>query len=586
MRRREFIGLLGVAAAHGLFAGRAGATLADGARPYDFAPFGDLRIIHTCDTHAQLLPVHYREPSTNLGLGGRAGKPPHLVGDRLLAHHGIEPGTRLAHALTHMDFGELAARFGAVGGFAHLATLVRRLRAEAPGGHALHLDSGDIWQGSHTALHTRGKDMAQAGNILGIDAMTGHWEFTYTEPEIRALIAMSGADFVAQNLRATEDALFEGVEVHDEDSGHVFPPHTVKEAGPRRVAVIGQAFPYTSIANPRRFIPDWSFGIRADDLQALVDRVRATERPDLVVLLSHNGFDLDTAVAGRVTGIDLIIGGHTHDAIVEPARVGDTLVANSGASGKFVSVADISVRDGGGIGDIRFRLLPVFSNLLEPDAEMEAHIRAVRAPHEAMLSEELATAETLLYRRGNFSGTFDQVIVDALRTRLDAELALSPGFRWGPSVPAGTPVRMEDVLNVTAMTYPETYVREMTGETIKLILEDIADNLYNPDPFYQQGGDMVRVGGFTYTLEPGGATGARISGLRLDSGEPMEAGRAYKVAGWSTVGEQSPGPPVWEVVADHLRAQGRARVDKINLPRLVGITEHNGLQDYPKELLT
>jgi len=584
--RREFIRLLGAASASGFLGSGALARLPDADRPYDFPASGDLRILHTSDTHAQLLPVYYREPSVNLGFGSQIGKPPHLVGSRLLERYGVEPGSRLAYAISHVGFDELAKRFGAMGGFAHLATLVKRLRAEAPGGRALHLDSGDIWQGSYTALQTRGMDMVKAGNLLGVDVMTGHWEFTYLEAEIRGLIAASTADFVAQNLLVTEEALFDDAEAHDEDTGHVFPPYVMRELGGHRVAVIGQAFPYTSISNPRRFIPDWSFGIRAEELQETVNRVREAEKPALVVLLSHNGFNLDKSVARRVDGIDLILGGHTHDAVPVPVIVNGTAVLNSGSCGKFISCLDIGVSSSGGIDALEHRLLPVFSDLLDADPDMSAHVSEVRAPHERMLSEELAVSDELLYRRGNFSGTFDQVIVDALRSESDAQLALTPGFRWGPSVPAGAAIRMEDVYNVTAMTYPETYAREMTGETIKLILEDIADNLYNPDPFYQQGGDMVRVGGFTYALEPSGESGGRISDLRLDSGEPIDAGKSYKVAGWSTVGAQSPGPPVWELVANHLRAQGTVRLAKINKPRLVGVSAENGLEDYPEELLT
>ena len=586
MQRREFIQVLAAGAGAGILPGRGRAQLASGDDPYDFAARGDLRIIHTCDTHAQLLPVFYREASSNLGFGDGAGRPPHLVGDRLLAHYGIEPGSRLAHALSHIDFSELAGRFGAVGGFAHLATLIGRLRAGAPGGAAVHLDSGDLWQGSYTALATQGQDMVEAANLLGIDAMTGHWEFTYPADQIARLIGQSRADFVAQNVFLTEEAQFDDAPAFDSDSGRVFPPYVIKEAAGRRIAVIGQAFPHTAIANPQRFIPDWTFGIRAEELQEVVDQVRSSERPDLVVLISHNGHGLDIALASRLRGIDLVLGGHTHDAMPRLHRAGDALVASSGSCGKFVSVLDVSVAAGGGIDDIGYRLLPVFSGLLPADRQMESLIGRIRAPHEEMLGERLAVADEDLYRRGNFSGTFDQVMVDALRSHYDAQLALSPGFRWGTSVPAGSAVTMEHVMSNCATTYPETYVREMTGETVRMILEDVADNLYNRDPFYRQGGDMVRVGGFSYALEPGASAGSRISDLRLSSGEPMAADAVYRVAGWATVGEQSPGPPVWEIVADHLRGQQRVALGRMDLPRLIGVDEKNGIQDYPRELMT
>ena len=586
MQRREFMQVLAAAAGAGILPARSGAQLADGSGLYEFAAHGDVRIIHTCDTHAQLLPVYYREPSSNLGIGAQAGKPPHIVGNRLLAHYGIEAGSRLAYTLAHIDFAELAARFGMVGGFAHLATLIKQLRVSAPGGAALHFDSGDLWQGSYTSLATQGADMVEVANLLGIDVLTGHWEFTYPAEQVQRLVEQSNADFVAQNVFLTEEAQFEEKPAFDSETGLVFPPYAIKEAGGRRIAAIGQAFPYTPIANPRRFIPDWSFGIRVEQLQEVVDRVRSAEKPDLVVLVSHNGYDLDLAMGERVRGIDLILGGHTHDAVPRLKKAGDSLLVNSGSCGKFVSALDIKIASGGGVEDVNYRLLPVFSSLLEPDAQMAGLIRKIRAPHEQMLGEELAVADEDLYRRGNFSGTFDQIIVDALRRHFDAQIALTPGFRWGTSLPAGSAITMEHVMNNCAITYPETYVREMTGATLKLVLEDIADNLYNPDPFYQQGGDMVRVGGFTYTLEPGAAAGGRISDLRLPSGEPMAADKAYRVAGWSTVSEKSPGPPVWEIVADYLRFQKRVAAGKVDLPRLIGIEEKHGIQGYPQELLS
>ena len=582
LSRREFLRLLALAGAAGIIPPRPPAAAGETADPYSIPAFGNVRLLHFTDCHAQLLPIHYREPSVNIGVGDAMGRAPHLVGEHLLAHFGVAAGGMDAHAFTHLDFAEAARRYGKVGGFAHLRTLVSRLREEFEPDRTLLLDGGDTWQGSGTALWSRGRDMVDACNLLGVDVMTGHWEFTYREDEVRANMDALNADFVAQNVRLREEALFDGVEAFDEDTGHAFPPYTVKEAGGRRIAIVGQAFPYTPIANPRRFIPDWTFGIRDDDLQALVDRIRSTERPDALVVLSHNGMDVDIKMASRVAGVDAVLGGHTHDGMPVPTLVenagGRTLVTNSGSNGKFLAVLDLDVGDGG-IRDYRYRLLPVFSNFIDADPEMAALIDRIRAPHADRLEEELAVAGTLLYRRGNFNGTFDQVICDALRIVGDAQIALSPGFRWGTTIVPGQAVTMERILDQTATTYPETYVREMKGSDLKRILEDVADNLFNPDPYYQQGGDMVRVGGLDYVCDPMQSMGNRISDLTLDDGAKIEAGRTYKVAGWATVNARSPGPPVWEVVSQYLRDRGTARITKLNTPKLLNVEGNPGIAD-------
>ena len=587
MDRRDFLRLLSIAAgamAAGSCAGRRAPSAED---LYAAPAFGNVRLLHITDTHAQLLPVYFREPNVNLGLADAHGRPPHLVGEALLRHARLPAGGRRAHAFTCLDFEEAARRYGKVGGFAHLSTLIQRLRGEYPDGQSLLLDGGDTWQGSGTAYWTRGRDMVDACNLLGVDIMTGHWEFTYLAEEVRANIAAFDGEFVAQNVRVTEDALFEGAEAFDEDSGHAFRPYTVREVGGTRIAVIGQAFPYTPIANPARFIPDWTFGIRAAELQELVDRIRADEAPGAVVLLSHNGMDVDLKLASEVSGIDAILGGHTHDGIPLPVVVdnpgGRTVVTNAGSNAKFVGVLDLDI-GAAGVRDFRYRLLPVFAELLAPDAAMEEFITGVRAPWLDTLREPLAEAGTLLFRRGNFNGTFDQVICDALRAVGDAQIALSPGFRWGTTVLPGQTITMEHVLDQTCITYPETYVREMTGEQIKLILEDVCDNLFNPDPYYQQGGDMVRVGGMDYVCDPNGGAGRRISAMTLDDGRAVDPAATYKVAGWATVGSQAPGPPIWDVVAQYLRDVRVAEVRKLNTPVLRGVTGNPGIADYPGRL--
>lgn len=545
---------------------------------YELSSWGDVRLLHMTDTHAQLLPIYFREPNVNIGVGSARGRWPHLVGKNLLREFPTSDA-RMAHALTYLDFTEAAERYGKVGGFAHLKTLIDRMRAQV-NGDALLLDGGDTWQGSATALWTRGGDMVEACNLLGVDVMTGHWEFTYQDAEMLANAARFKGDFVAQNVKATEEALFEGIDVYDDESGHIFPPYVIKTVNQRRVAVIGQAFPYTPIANPSRFIPHWSFGIQERDLQDLVDRVRKTESTDAVVLLSHNGMDVDLKLASRVRGIDFILGGHTHDGVPVPVVVtnagGKTVVTNAGSNGKFLGVIDIKF-GATKIEGYRYRLMPVFSRLLAADAVMQAHIDSVRAPYLATLNEPLAQAHTLLYRRGNFNGSFDQVICDALREQLDAQVSLSPGFRWGTSVLPGETITMERLLDQTAITYPETYVRDISGEEITFILESVCDNLFNPDPYLQQGGDMVRVGGLSFVCAPHAKLGARISELRLPDGSLLDAAKKYRVAGWATVGGRSQGPPVWEVVAAHLRNNKHVKPQELEWPKLRGVEQNPGL---------
>ena len=572
MRRREFLQALCAAAVAGLpvDAARA-ADDADGERFYGaLTPFGNVALLHITDCHAQLEPVRFREPSVNLGVGGARGKPPHLVGESLLQHFGIAAGTREAHAFTYVDFERASRAYGAMGGFAHLATLVRRLRAERPG--ALLLDGGDTWQGSATSLWTKGQDMVDAAKELGVDVMTGHWEFTYGAARVKEVVDKDFAgriDFIAQNVRTT-------------DFGDpVFAPYVMKRINGIAVAIIGQAFPYTPIANPRYFVPEWTFGIQEEGLQKAVDDARA-KGAQVVVLLSHNGMDVDLKVASRVTGIDVILDGHTHAGVPQPVPVGNrggrTLVTNAGSNGKFVGLLELDVGRRG-IADIRYRLVPVFANLLPADRAMSALIAKVRAPFDARLSEKLAVTGQLLYRRGNFNGTFDQLLLDALMAEKNAEIAFSPGFRWGPTLLPGDAIRYEDLLDQTAITYPYVTVGKLTGETIKTILEDVADNLFNPDPYYQQGGDMVRVGGMQYAIDPYAASGRRITRMEL-RGTPIEASKLYTVAGWAPVSEDARaagGEPIFDVAARYLRAQKAITPRMPNLPKLEGVGADPGL---------
>ncbi|MBR1206322.1 MULTISPECIES: thiosulfohydrolase SoxB [unclassified Bradyrhizobium] len=554
VRRRDF---LTASAAATLVAGLPRlARSADTASVYDFERFGNARILHMTDTHAQLKPVFFREPGVNIGVGAMAGQPPHLVGKAFLDRFGIRPDSADAYAFTCVEFEKAAVRFGRLGGFAHLKTLIDKLRADVGEKRSILLDGGDLWQGTGLANAMNGADMVEAANLLGIEAMTGHWEFTYGEEVLRDNLSRFKGEFLAQNVFLTEEAAFNDAKAFDPASGRVFKPSTIKEIGGHRVAIIGQAFPYVPIAHPKRFTPDWKFGIRDEELQKLVDGHRNNDKVEAVILLSHNGMDVDLKLASRVTGIDVILGGHTHDAIPIPITVtnagGVTLVTNAGSNGKFIGVLDLDLTKGK-VANVRYRLLPVFAELLKPDPAMQTLIDKMRDPHADEWSDKLGTADRLLYRRGNFTGTVDQLICDALLNELNAEIALSPGFRWGLTTLAGQPLTMEDVLSETAITYPETYVATMTGSQIKDVLEDVCDNLFNVDPYYQQGGDMVRVGGLAYTCTPGESVGKRISELKLGNGKHLEAGKHYKVAGWASVNQQN-GAPIWDVVAKHLRS--------------------------------
>ncbi len=578
MDRRTFLRYLSAATALGLSPRVAAAADED---LYDIARFGNLRILHLTDSHAQLKPVFFREPSVNIGVGAMQGQPPHLVGHALLKHFGIEPGGRSAHALTFLDYQDAAHRYGRMGGFAHLKSLIDRLRADAGPGNSVLVDGGDLWQGTGLAQTMQGADMIEAANLLGIEAMTGHWEFTYGEKVLRQNLEHLKGEFLAQNVFLTEEAAFNDAPAFDAASGRVFKPATIKTAGGRAIGIIGQAMPYVPIAHPKRFVPDWTFGIRDAELQKVVDRLRQRDKVDAVVLLSHNGMDVDLKLASRVSGIDIILGGHTHDPVPQPTVAananGKTLVANGGSNGKFLAVLDLDVGKGA-INDVRYHLLPVFADMIKPDRDMQALIDRLHAPYAAQFTETLATADQLLYRRGNFSGPMDQVICDALRQQLDAQIALSPGFRWGTTLLAGQPITMEDLLAGTAITYPEVYVQDMTGDQIKAVMEDIADNLFNQDPYYQQGGDMVRVGGMDYACAPNEATGNRISDMTLDDGQRLETGKTYRVAGWASVNTQT-GKPVSDVVAAYLRSEKTIKVKRINRVTLKGVANNPGIAE-------
>ncbi|MEM6740942.1 MAG: thiosulfohydrolase SoxB [Pseudomonadota bacterium] len=523
----------------------------------EFDTFGNVSLIHVTDIHAQLKPIYFREPRINLGMGDNKGAVPHITGAEFRRRYGIEDGSPAHYALTYDDFAALAEGYGRMGGMDRVATVVNAIRADRP--DALLLDGGDTWHGSYTCYHTAGQDMVNVMNALRPDAMTFHWEFTLGQERVRELVRGLPFDALGQNIF---DAMWD-------EPAEDYKPYAMYERGGTLVAVIGQAFPYMPIANPGWMFPDYTFGIRDENMQAIVDEVRGLGA-GCVVVLSHNGFDVDKKMAGIVSGIDVILSGHTHDALPEPVLVGETVIQPSGSNGKFVTRIDLDIRDGRMMG-YRTKLIPIFADVIAPDPEMAALIDAERAPFEADLTEVIGTSESLLYRRGNFNGTWDDLILDAMLAERDAEIALSPGVRWGPSILPGQEITREDIWNVTSMTYPNCYRIEMTGEFLKVVLEDVADNLFNVDPYYQQGGDMVRVGGMGYKIDVSKAQGARISDMTLlASGEEIDPARAYVVAGWASVNEETEGPPVWDVVESHIRRHGSVAVDTNNSVTVVG----------------
>ena len=572
MNRREFSSVLTAAAVAG-FPLAKDATAQEAALRYDVPKTGNVHLLHMTDCHAQLLPIYFREPSANIGIANMWGKVPHLAGEHLLKYAAIQAGSPLAHAHTYLDFERAALQYGKVGGFAHLATLVKQLKASRPG--ALLLDGGDTWQGSGTSLWTAGQDMVDAAKLLGVDVMTAHWEFTLGEKRVQEIIgkdfapsgAFKGIDFIAQNVKTRD---FEDP---------VFKPYVLKQMNGVTVAIIGQAFPYTPIANPSWLVPNWTFGIQEAELQKQVDEARA-KGAQAVVLLSHNGMDVDLKLASRVTGIDAILGGHTHDGVPLPTTIknanGQTLVTNAGSNGKFLGVLDLDVRDKKVVG-IQYKLLPVFANYLAADRDMQTLIDKMRLPFKSKLEEPLAVTEGTLYRRGNFSGSFDQVLMDALLAVRGGEIAFSPGFRWGTSLLPGQAITREHVMDQTAITYPWTTLSDLSGETIKTILEDVCDNLFNPDPYYQQGGDMVRVSGMQYTCDPTAKAGNRISAMRFN-GAPMDAAKVYKVAGWAPVAEanKNAGPAMWDVVETYLKDRKVLKPVALQNPSLLGMSGNPG----------
>ena len=513
-----------------------------------FDTFGNVSLIHVTDIHAQMVPIYFREPSVNIGVGENAGAVPHITGSGFRKLYGINDGSPSHYALSSDDFAALAQGYGRMGGLDRVATVINAIRADRP--DALLLDGGDTWHGSYTCYKTAGQDMVNVMNALKPDAMTFHWEFTLGSERVQELV--DGLPFAAlgQNIFDAEW----------DEPAEMFPPYKFFERGGVKIAVIGQAFPYMPIANPRWMFPEFSFGIRDENMQEIVDQVRA-EGAECVVCLSHNGFDVDKKMATIVKGIDVILSGHTHDALPEPVLSGETIIVPSGSNGKFVSRVDLDIQNGRMMG-FRHKLIPVFSDVIKPDAEVASVIEAERAPYKAELSEVVGKADSLLYRRGNFNGTWDDVICDALLSQRDAEIALSPGVRWGPSILPGQDITREDVWNVTSMTYPEAYRTEMTGEFLKIVLEDVADNIFNPDPYYQQGGDMVRTGGLGYRIDVKKPQGERITDMTLlSTGEAIDPSRAYVVAGWASVNEGTEGPPIWDVVESHIKEQGTVRVE-------------------------
>ena len=522
-----------------------------------FDTYGNVSLIHITDIHAQLKPIYFREPEINLGVGSALGQVPHITGANFRKMYGIDDGSPSHYALTHNDFSALASEYGRVGGLDRVATVVKSIKADRP--DAILLDGGDTWHGSYTCHHTQGQDMVNVMNALNTEAMTFHWEFTLGSDRVHEIIDTLPFPALGQNIFDAE---------WDEPAEY-FKPYTFFERGGSKIAVIGQAFPYMPIANPSWMFPEYSFGIRDENMQAMVDEVRGLGA-DLVVVLSHNGFDVDKKMASIVTGIDIILSGHTHDALPEPVLIDNTIIVASGSNGKFVSRVDLDVRNGQMMG-FKHKLIPIFSDVITPDPDMAALIDGERAPYIGQLSEVIGQSESLLYRRGNFNGTWDDLICQALIEEREADISMSPGVRWGPSILPGQDITREDIWNVTSMSYGKVYRTEMTGEFIHIILEDVADNLFNPDPYYQQGGDMVRIGGMGYRIDINKPQGERITELTLlKTGERIDPSKTYIVAGWASINEGTEGPQVWDLVENYIRRNGIVKVNPNNSVQVIG----------------
>lgn len=572
-QRRDFLYLLGLACSGGMILKSDALAAQRSANSfYEVPAFGNVHLLHFTDCHAQLLPGYFNEPSVNLGFGNQFGTPPHLVAEKLLKHYGFKSGSKEAYAFSSLDFKTAAKHYGKVGGFAHLATLVKRLKSTRPS--ALLLDGGDTWQGSATALWSNAQDMIDASLLLGVDVMTAHWEMTLGAKRLSEVVDndfKNKVSFVAQNI-STRDF-----------GDPVFEPYTLKYMNGVLVGIIGQAFPYTPIAHPSRLVPDWTFGIQEERLQKIIREIRS-KGASVVVLLSHNGMDVDLKLASRVSGLDAILGGHTHDGVPKPIKVsnpeGVTLVTNAGSNGKFLGVLDFKVQSGR-VQDFQYKLLPIFAELIAPDPSMVELIAKHRAPYQSKLTEPLAQTDELLYRRGNFNGTFDQLIVNGLLKIKDAEIAFSPGFRWGTTLLPNQLITYEDLMAQTAISYPATTLNELSGSAIKNILEDVADNLFNPDPYYQQGGDMVRVGGLQYSIDPNQSMGHRISHLTL-KGRSLDPDKLYRVAGWASVSDESSahsGEPIWDLMSQYLRDLKVVEPMKINTPFIKGVQNNPGFSN-------
>lgn len=573
MNRREFLQFIIAGYIAGIIKPSFGSSIVD----YSNTPFGNLRLLHITDTHGQLEPMYFREPNYNLGVGKNRNTPPHIVGKNLLDYYSVN-SKLLEYAYTHLNYNKHAKEFGKFGGYAYLKTIIDNLKAEA-NENTLLLDGGDTWQGSALSLFEKGKDMVKASNILGVDIMTGHWEFTFGEKQFIENIKQFNGDFVAQNIKLTEEAIFDGMIPFDKEN-HFQKPYVIKEVNNLRVAVIGQAFPYTPIANPKRFIPNLTFGIKESELQSLVNYIKNKEKPSVIILLSHNGVDVDKKMAKTVNGIDVILGGHTHDVLPEPLIIGNrnskTLVINSGCNGKFISVLDLKVNNNS--FDYKYKLLPIISNQIKPSHDMESFINKVKQPYNKLLSKVVGKSNLDLYRRGTFNGSFDQLICESMTNVLDTEISLSPGFRWGPTILANEDITMSDIYSHTAITYPNTYVREINGEGIKNILEDVADNIFNPDPYLQQGGDMVRTSGLSYEITPKNRINNRINNLKTINGESIEAKKIYKVSGWAGVNQEETGKPIWNITREYLQTIKFFDATSVTQPKIIYENNNIGIE--------
>jgi len=554
----QFAGALGLLSATGtnLFAGEAAKEKIKKLSFSDLVEFkakGKVSLLHICDMHAHIKPLYWREPSTLISAKNLVGTPGFICGDAFQEYYGTKSGSIDQYFDTHNDFEILAKKFGKMGGISHMKPMIDHVRKERGEKNVLLLDSGDTWQGTAVALKTGGEAIVDAQNYLGVDVMVGHWEFTYGKERVFELIKKFKGEFISQNVIDNDP-------FSDDFEELIFPPYTIKEVGGYKIGIIGQSFPFTSTANPKKFTEGWSFGLRHESLQKYINELRKEKKVDCIVVLSHDGFSVDQELAKKVKGVDFILSGHTHDPSPKPIVINDTVILIAGSHGKYVGRLDIEIEKGK-VKDYEFKLMPVASSLIPADKAGDELIAKWYKPYDKELNEVLGTTKNILYKRDTFYSTFDALIGTAIQEEMKSDIVFTPGYRWGTTVIPGDPITKDNVYEMTAITYPEVYTFELKGDKIAKLMEDIADNVFNENPLLQQGGDMSRLTGASYSIKIDAKSGKRISDFMI-GGKPIDLKKTYLVSSWGgnlqNAGENLDKKKireVYEVVSDYIRKE-------------------------------